>query len=309
MKMNYIKKVKIDKLFDELDINWNLDPKVNILIGKNGSGKSTLLRIIKSFVILKQKRIVSFEDQVFLKQGETTIDSQGDIEQINLCYINTFEIYLTNLQQLSENSQAKNDLKTELDVILEHLINDWKNYLLKRKNLAETVTIAFDQKIREISSKETGNEHDFQELKKLLNEKTKQINDIYYYRDKFIEQINHLFSDSNKRIDFDENNAIIFKNHNNKSFSVYELSSGEKQILIILLNVLIQENKHTVILMDEPEVSLHLAWQLDLIDMIQNLNQNCQIIIVTHSAGVFNKGWKDKITKIENIISQSESHD
>lgn len=305
--MSYIKTVKIGKLFNELDINWNLDPKVNILIGKNGSGKSTLLRIIKSAVILKQKQIASPEDHVLAKSDRTIIDIEGDdIKQINLCYINTFEIYLTNLQQLSKNSQAKNDLKTELDVILEHLINDWKNYLLKRKNLAETVTIAFDQKIREISSKETGNEHDFQELKKLLNEKTKQINDIYYYRDKFIEQINHLFSDSNKRIDFDENNAIIFKNHNNKSLSVYELSSGEKQILIILLNVLIQENKSTVILMDEPEVSLHLAWQLDLIDMIQNLNQNCQLIIVTHSAGVFNKGWKDKITKMENITNQSE---
>ncbi|WP_069470619.1 AAA family ATPase [Candidatus Marithrix sp. Canyon 246] len=302
--MNYIKKVKIDKLFDELDINWNLDPKVNILIGKNGSGKSTLLSLIKNFFRSEAQSLAHLD----VNSIDIEIEND-DVEQINLCYINTFEMYLENLQQLSENSQAKNDLKTELDVILEHLINDWKNYLLKRKNLAETVTIAFDQKIREISSKETGNEHDFQELKKLLNEKTKQINDIYYYRDNFIEQINHLFSDSNKRIDFDENNAIIFKNNNNKSLSVYELSSGEKQILIILLNVLIQENKPTVILMDEPEVSLHLAWQLDLIDMIQNLNQNCQIIIVTHSAGVFNKGWKDKITKIENITSQSESHD
>jgi ABC-type cobalamin/Fe3+-siderophores transport system ATPase subunit len=45
--MTYIKKIEIRKLFGELDINWSLDPKVNILIGKNGSGKTTLLRLLK----------------------------------------------------------------------------------------------------------------------------------------------------------------------------------------------------------------------------------------------------------------------
>ena len=131
---------------------------------------------------------------------------------------------------------------------------------------------------------------------------------INYYKDGFIQQINALFADSKKRIDFDKNNTLIFKLlDNDKSISVYKLSSGEKQILIILLKVLIQENKPSIILMDEPEVSLHLAWQLDLIEMIQNFNENCQIIIVTHSAGLFNKGWKDKITKIEQIKEISNS--
>jgi len=47
--MSYIKKIEISKLFGELDINWYLDPKVNILIGKNGSGKTTLLRLLTQY--------------------------------------------------------------------------------------------------------------------------------------------------------------------------------------------------------------------------------------------------------------------
>jgi len=301
--MSYIKKIEITKLFGELDINWSLDPKVNILIGKNGSGKTTLLRLLKQF--MKPTHgvgLASGIDSIRIELNDKKyISKDSDLvpPEVNLCYINTFDRY----QPYYSKGQ------TELDVVLEPLINDWKSYLLKLKILAEKVTVEFDEQIRQISTKKSADDNDLQKLKQLLIDKTEQINDINFYKNRFIEQINALFSDSHKRIDFDKNNAIIFRNHHNQSVSVYELSAGEKQMLIILLNVLIQDNQPSIILIDEPEISLHLAWQLDLIDMVQSLNDNCQLIIVTHAAGVFNKGWKDKITKIENITSTTEDHD
>jgi len=350
--MSHIKKVEISKLFGELDINWSLDPKVNILIGKNGSGKTTLLRLVRNFIMSSQGQFISrnlidsirieFDDEKYIyadqdleamsqlfsnKSSEQRSDrhknklpsdhvvykTQSNIfhqkketpfsDVINLCYINTFEMSHEDFD-VSESYKARNGVNTELDVVLKHLMNDWKSYLLKVKILAEKITVFFDEKIRQLSSKESADENDFQELKKLLNEKTDKIDDIHFYKNRFIEQINTLFADSKKRIDFDKNNAIIFRNHHDHSFSVYELSSGEKQMLIILLNVLIQENQPCIILIDEPEISLHLAWQLDLIDIIQSLNDNCQLIIVTHAAGVFNKGWKDKITKMVDITTR-----
>jgi ABC-type lipoprotein export system ATPase subunit len=306
--MSYIKKIEICQFLGELDLNWSLDPKVNILIGKNGSGKTTLLRLLKQ--IMKPSHGACLASgiesiRIELNNNKYIYASQNlfVLQKVNLCYINTFDQY----QQDFENS--KGHPETELDVVLEPLINDWKSYLLKLKILAEKVTVEFDEQIRHISTKKSADDNDLQKLKQLLNDKIEQINNINFYKNRFIEQINALFSDSHKRIDFDKNNAIIFRNHHNQSFSVYELSAGEKQMLIILLNVLIQENKPSIILIDEPEISLHLAWQLDLIDMIQSLNDNCQLIIVTHAAGVFNKGWKDKITKIENITSTIEEHD
>jgi predicted ATP-dependent endonuclease of OLD family len=48
--------------------------------------------------------------------------------------------------------------------------------------------------------------------------------------------------------------------------------------------------------MDEPEISLHIEWQQRLIDVIRDLNPNCQIIISNHSSSIFGQGWGDKLS-------------
>ena len=91
----------------------------------------------------------------------------------------------------------------------------------------------------------------------------------------------------------------------NETLFPYQLSSGEKQILVILLTVLIEDNLPYVLFMDEPEVSLHIDWQKRLVDMILELNPSVQIILTTHSPAVIMNGWLDKVTEVSDII-QSE---
>jgi len=93
---------------------------------------------------------------------------------------------------------------------------------------------------------------------------------------------------------------------NNQMLTHAQLSAGEKQILIILLKVILQENEPAILLMDEPELSLHLPWQFKLIELIQRLNKQCQIIIATHAPCIFSKGWRDKIIKMEDIVSYDD---
>ena len=81
----------------------------------------------------------------------------------------------------------------------------------------------------------------------------------------------------------------------------YKLSSGEKQMLVILLTVLVQDNSHCVLFMDEPEASLHIEWQQKLIAMIRELNPNVQIILTTHSPAVIMEGWLDAVTEVSDI--------
>ena len=81
----------------------------------------------------------------------------------------------------------------------------------------------------------------------------------------------------------------------------YQLSSGEKQMLAILLTVLVQDNHPYVFFMDEPEVSLHVDWQQQLIDLVLELNPNVQIILTTHSPAVIMNGWMDKVTEVTDI--------
>jgi len=70
---------------------------------------------------------------------------------------------------------------------------------------------------------------------------------------------------------------------------------------VILLTVLIQDYKHCVLLMDEPEVSLHIEWQQQLISLVRQLNPNVQIVLTTHSPAVIMNGWMDKVTEVSDI--------
>ena len=85
----------------------------------------------------------------------------------------------------------------------------------------------------------------------------------------------------------------------------YQLSSGEKQMLVILLTVLVQDEQPCVLFMDEPEVSLHIEWQQRLIDTILRLNPNVQIILTTHSPAVIMNGWMDRVTEVSDITDNA----
>ncbi|MEY8823118.1 AAA family ATPase [Klebsiella pneumoniae] len=85
------------------------------------------------------------------------------------------------------------------------------------------------------------------------------------------------------------------------------LSSGERQLLYILIKSANACLEDTVLLMDEPEISLHLTWQEKLITTIKSINDNCQLIIVTHSPAILMKGWMDSFVDIKNISKESSN--
>ena len=70
---------------------------------------------------------------------------------------------------------------------------------------------------------------------------------------------------------------------NEKALDVNSLSSGEKQLLILLTETLLQQSQPYIFIADEPELSLHIEWQRNLVNSIRNLNPNAQIIFATHA--------------------------
>ena len=91
-------------------------------------------------------------------------------------------------------------------------------------------------------------------------------------------------------------------NRDEKIFNFDELSSGEKQILILLSEALLQKNDKSLFIADEPELSLHISWQREIINAIHSLNPNAQLIFATHSPEVVSL-WKDYVINMENITS------
>ena len=120
----------------------------------------------------------------------------------------------------------------------------------------------------------------------------------------FCDVVNSLFKDTGKRIEIEGNKFII--NANGTLLTSNDLSSGEKQILLLLLRVFLVDEKESVVLIDEPENSLDISWQYKLIDILTRLNSNAQFFITTHSPSIFGNGWGDKIIYMEDVITKIE---
>jgi predicted ATP-dependent endonuclease of OLD family len=119
------------------------------------------------------------------------------------------------------------------------------------------------------------------------------------YKTMFLDLVDDLFSETGKRIDRTSNELSFMQF--GEQLSPYKLSSGEKQMLIILLTALTQDRQPYVLFMDEPEASLHFEWQKRLIDMVLQLNPNVQIVLTTHSPAVVMNGWADCVTEMGEI--------
>ena len=113
--------------------------------------------------------------------------------------------------------------------------------------------------------------------------------------------INGLFQETEKHIEIEGNKFNIVSK--GQILPIDALSSGEKQILLIMLRVFLLEGKESYVLLDEPENSLDISWQYKLIDTLVKLNPNAQFFITTHSPSIFGAGWGDKIIYMEDVTT------
>ena len=96
----------------------------------------------------------------------------------------------------------------------------------------------------------------------------------------------HLFIDK-------ETGFVIKSKSENKDIAVKNLSSGEQNELIIFYNLLFKTTKGDIVLIDEPEISLHIAWQQQLIADLKEIAKETGIslLIATHSPDIIGNNW------------------
>ena len=272
---DYIKRIEIDSLWSgKKHIVWELDPHVNILSGINGQGKSTIInKVVKG---LSQ----GGEFPSHMLKGVRLDVVPEDAKWIRYDMIRSLD---SSLSQVFADEEGV--LRQVLPVIKGGggSLLDFQLYQLQRKYLDYQVNIG-NRIIAELQAGRT-------EAAQQLSEKKTRFQDI----------VDDLFAETGKRIVRTEN-EIRFTQIG-ETLMPYQLSSGEKQMLAILLTVLVEDNQPYVLFMDEPEVSLHIEWQKRLIDLILELNPNVQIILTTHSPAVVMNGWVDAVTEVDDITS------
>lgn len=101
----------------------------------------------------------------------------------------------------------------------------------------------------------------------------------------------NFFKEGRKRIQVKSDGELNVIFESGKHASVYELSSGEKQILIMIAHLIFEEDQKPsgVFIIDEPELSLHIAWQEIFVDAIMKASPKTQFILATHSPSIISK--------------------
>ena len=271
---DYIKKIEIDSLWSgKKHIVWELNRHVNILSGMNGVGKSTILnKVVKGL-------IAGGEFPSHMLKGVHLDVEPEDAKWIRYDMIRSLD---SNLQQaLAEGEGFLRQALSALAGVGGGSLLDIQLYNLQRKYLDYQVNIGN----RIIEKLQSG---DADAAQKLSQKKTR-----------FQDIVDELFRDTGKKMLRTENELRFTQI--GEVLLPYQLSSGEKQILIILLTVLVEDNMPYVLFMDEPEVSLHLEWQKRLVDLCLELNPNVQIILTTHSPAIVMNGWVDSVTEVSDI--------
>ncbi|MEQ9413305.1 MAG: AAA family ATPase [Cyclobacteriaceae bacterium] len=105
--------------------------------------------------------------------------------------------------------------------------------------------------------------------------------------------INKFFNESKKKLQIDTQGELNIEFANGKIAKLYELSSGEKQIITMLGHLIFFEERFKsdtgIFIIDEPEVSLHLAWQEIFVNSILEASPKTQFILATHSPAILNE--------------------
>ena len=113
------------------------------------------------------------------------------------------------------------------------------------------------------------------------------------------EAVNSFLDD--KSVEVDDSGDLKIKSSSGSNLDWHFLSSGEKQILILLTEALLRVNKPVVYIADEPELSLHIKWQVKLLESLMSLDKSLktpgeqmQIIVATHSPDIVGD-FRDKV--------------
>lgn len=195
---------------------------------------------------------------------------------VNVEYISTFDMLMLSKEEQDEYS-SKGDLYSQLDVMIKKELNKLSRLILKLTNKSS----------ENYKPRKSGG---------ILKHHSKYLSSV----NNFLDKINELLSSENKKVSIESDGNLTIT-YLGKEIKTNYLSSGEKQLLFVLLKVLNSTNKPAIIMLDEPEISMHLKWQEGLLDAITTIHPNSQIIVASHSPAIVMKGWINNLVDIDEI--------
>ena len=342
-----LEKLLINGLYNKCNIEWNFNDSISVIVGDNGVGKSTILQILYCLLLPtaleNNPKIISLFNSVelYLTNGYvirfSTKNREMDPEMFNVLSrvmkdSELLEALNKNLnkrkktpdqikkikKRMSEVFELINNINNQdISVIGKELIislsdNEGRNIKISNlRNLfnVELVSTLFmsANSANEIKGSD-GNVFTILDLE--IDKQLSRLNSMDNNRllkDTLIKKINDFLID--KKAQFIDGNLLFELDGNLGIIPISDLSSGERQLIYILLKSIIlsdiSSSQTSILIMDEPEISLHLSWQEKLLNCLYDINPNSQIIVATHSPAIVMDGWMNSYKDIKDIVNVS----
>ena len=285
---------------ENLDINFESKGKVLdliVLAGINGSGKTRVLESVLDFF---------YKIEMFYKSQNKIELFYEEIENESIKTAGNIDVFYNELKNGAKGAflspkylEIKKILKKFPKIIYVPTEINFQKVQKAQTNFKKEysfINIVDSYEIKDIPS------YIATRISKVANEEENLT--MGQVRKKVFAEINGIFEILEldvklSEISKDENSMPIFTDSSGKKFGINELSSGEKQLFLRTLVIKMLEPENSIIMIDEPELSLHPKWQQKIVDVYRKIGRNNQIILATHSPHILGSVEKENIILLE----------
>lgn len=251
-----------------------------------------------------QTKVYLIKEQRLIKPVLENIETDDKSGKNKKTFLNTIELYAEELKKLIEEKQL------EAYQIAQKLDSSFPKRLIEAKIVVDEPI--FKKRFAELKDKQSKlqqfgiatsaqeipdyNVESAKVLSVYLNdseEKLKIYDDLLAKIELFVNIINQKdFAFKSIKISSDKGFSF-YQNKQQQELSLTDLSSGEQQEVVLLYELLFKTTPNTLILIDEPEISLHVLWQKAFIDDLQKIAaiKKINFLVSTHSPQIINNHW------------------
>ena len=292
--------IKEFKGLRDISINFEKNDKpldLVVLVGSNGSGKT---RVLESILDYFQKIVNHIENEnvagVFFETDEQNCLNQGYNSNMLYLILNNYndenivergrKVVEENLKVFPKIIYVPTETNFQkVEIASPMLVREYKFLNIVDTGLIKDVPSYIATRIIEMA-----NDQEDTPMQEIRTAVFKEINEIFEILDLDIKI---------SGISKNAKSIPIFTNSSGDKFDINELSSGEKQLFLRTLAIRMLNPENSIILIDEPELSLHPKWQQRIVDVYRKIGKNNQIIIATHSPHILGSVRKENIMLLD----------
>jgi predicted ATP-binding protein involved in virulence len=315
----------------------NLFPFIYLPLNRKGGNSRKDIRYrsdLKETYLLKNGEEVAYDVDIALLEAKNKIvDSQHTVNQKKQALDRKFRDDLFKSLITMKNRDIWSELTEIKAEQLETLLNDYtqainnmkilnenefKKFTTDNETLVKNVNMYIDENKEALNADLAVSFYRVWQASEII-ELTKVLQDSIEKEDNklnsFVKTINSFFGDGEdavtKKSIYWSAGKISFRNDwDTEDVELAYLSSGEKQLFIFFAHLIfsLEDNQPGILVVDEPELSLHLAWQREYVNKIIELNPNVQIIFATHAPELVGR-YTTKMVKLCPTLSSALSNE